>query len=346
MSAGRDISRPDLTRIHGPGAGCLSTMTHEPCHQEASRLPTVVPMKLVLADLIDPRLLPHVEASRAFYASRPAGRGPSNLEELRAARARRSTPAPSLPPPLEEVVSADGRSVPLRIHPPRSKPPVGVILDIHGGGFYLGSAADGDLRNRSLADELGVVVASVDYRPAPEHPWPAATEDCQTAALWLAEHAQDRFGTSKIAVCGFSAGATLAVTTLLRLRDRGITAASAAVLQFGTYDLSAQTPAGRLIADEYFLQAYAGTASDRTHPDFSPIYADLTGLPPALIVIGESDILLQDNLAMATRMSAAGVDVDLRLYPASPHGFTAHPTPMARAAHDDMATWLRIQLSS
>ena len=130
------------------------------------------------------------------------------------------------------------------------------------------------------------------------------------------------------------------MTTMLRLRDRGIHAVDAAVLQFGTYDLSAQTPAGRLIAGEYFLDAYAGEAPDRTEPDLSPIYADLAGLPAVLIVVGGGDLLLPDNLAMASSLSAAGVDVDLGIYPDSPHGFTSHPTPMARAAHDNMTTWL------
>jgi acetyl esterase len=220
------------------------------------------------------------------------------------------------------------------------------LLEIHGGGFYLGSAAESDVRNRQLADALGMAVVSVDYRLAPEDPWPAAPDDCETAALWLVEHACQRFGTTNLAVGGFSAGATLAMTTLLRLRDREITAFSCAVLQFGTYDLSAQTPAGRLIADEYFLSAYTRTATDRTDPDVSPIYADLAGLPPVLIVVGEDDILLQDNLAVAARLTAAGVDVDLRVYPASPHGFTGHPTPMAQAARDDIETWLRDQLAA
>ncbi|MGI8576479.1 MAG: alpha/beta hydrolase [Nocardioidaceae bacterium] len=138
------------------------------------------------------------------------------------------------------------------------------------------------------------------------------------------------------------------MTTLLRLRDREITAYGAAVLQFGTYDLSAKTPAGRLIADEYFLDAYAGSVEDRTHPDLSPAYADVTDLPPVLVVVGADDVLLQDNLAMAARLSAVGVDVDvdLRIYPASPHGFTGHPTSMARAAMDDMESWLHRHLQT
>ncbi|WCB91574.1 Monoterpene epsilon-lactone hydrolase [Baekduia alba] len=247
--------------------------------------------------------------------------------------------APSNPPAVNELVGIAGRRVPLRIHIPADRAATGVYLEIHGGGFYMGSATASDVRNRQLADALGIAVASVDYRLAPEHPWPAAPDDCETAALWLAEHAEQRFGTTKLAVGGFSAGATLAMTTLLRLRDRGI-AFGSAVLQFGTYDLSAQTPAGRLIADEYFLDAYAGAASDRTDPDLSPIYAELTDLPPVLIIVGADDILLEDNLAIAARLSAADVDVDLRIYPGSPHGFTAHPTPMARVALEDIETWL------
>ncbi|MEV6644392.1 alpha/beta hydrolase [Amycolatopsis sp. NPDC051371] len=302
-------------------------------------------MHLGLANLIDPRLLLLVADSRAFYEKRAARRGPNSVEELRTVRASAAKPAPASPPAVEELVAADGRSVPLRIHTPVDAAVNGVFLEIHGGGFYMGSAAGSDIRNRQLADALGVTVASVDYRLAPEHPWPAAPDDCETAALWLVEHAQHRFGTTKLAVGGFSAGATLAMTTLLRLRGRGVTAFAGAVLQFGTYDLSAQTPAGRLIADEYFLEAYAGAAPDRTDPDLSPIYADLSNLPPILIIVGDTDFLLQDNLAMAARLSASGADVDLRVYPDSPHGFTGHPTRMAQAALEDIHTWLGSHLS-
>lgn len=225
-------------------------------------------------------------------------------------------------------------------------PVSGVFLELHGGGFYMGSAAGSDVRNRRLADALGIAVVSVDYRLAPEHPWPAAPDDCETAALWLAENAESRFGSSRLAIGGFSAGATLAVATLLRLRNRGIFAFAAGVLQVGTYDLAAQTPAGRLIADEYFLDAYAGIANDRTDPDFSPLFAMLTGLPPILIVVGGDDILLEDNLAMASRLSAAGVEVELGVYPASPHGFTGHPTSMAHTALGHIESWLRSQLDA
>jgi acetyl esterase len=297
-------------------------------------------VRFELSSLLDSESESLVDETLAFYACRPAGHGPRSLEELRAVRAALPTPVSSEPKPTIEMISAGGREVPIRVHTPAGAA-AGLFLEIHGGGFYMGTAASSDVRNRRLADALGIAVVSVDYRLAPEHPWPVAPEDCETAALWLVEHAKSRFGVTRLVIGGFSAGATLAVATLLRLRDRGIAAFSGSVLQFGTYDLSAQTPAGRLIADEYFIEAYAGAASDRTHPDLSPIFADLAGLPPVLMVVGQDDILLEDNLAMAARLSAAGVDVDLRIYPASPHGFTGHLTPMARAAIDGIDAWLQ-----
>ncbi|MEZ2391168.1 alpha/beta hydrolase [bacterium RCC_150] len=298
-------------------------------------------MRFELSTLIDPGLWALVPESQAFYAHRPSGRGPNSLEELRVFRAGSPPPKACDPQPTVEIVHAAGRNVSVRIHTPARAPIVGVFLEIHGGGFYMGSAAGSDVRNRELVEELGIAVVSVDYRLAPEHPWPAAPDDCETAALWLAEHAQERFGTTRLSVGGFSAGATLAASTLARLRDRGLHAFRGGVLQFGTYDLAAQTPAGRTIADEYFLTAYAGAAPDRTHPDLSPLFADLAGLPPILIVVGSDDILLEDNLAMAARLSAAGVKVDLRIYPASPHAFTGHATAMAQAANDDINAWFR-----
>ncbi|ERB53052.1 hypothetical protein N806_18045 [Rhodococcus sp. P27] len=95
-----------------------------------------------------------------------------------------------------------------------------------------------------------------------------------------------------------SAGATLVTTTLLRLRDRGLAKSfSGAVLEAGTYDVSAQTPAGRTISDEYFIEAYVGHVDDRTLPDISPTFGDLSGLPPTLVVVGSEDVVLAENLA-------------------------------------------------
>jgi acetyl esterase len=301
-----------------------------------------------LQDMIDGRLAAYVPEIRDFNAaagesSDPASQpDPSTPDGLRAARAGLPLrPTPPGPPAAGELVHAAGRRVPVRIIAPEQGPARGVYLDIHGGGFYLGSAARGDARNRRLADALGLVVVSVDYRLAPEHPWPAAPDDCETAALWLVEQAQARFATSRLAIGGASAGATLAMTTLLRLRDRGVAERfTGAVLQAGTYDLSGRTPAGRRLADEFFIHAYAGHVADRTDPDVSPVFGDLRGLPPALLVVGTLDIVLEDSLVMAARLSAAGGEVDVRVYPESPHGFWSFPVAMASAVQDDVQAWL------
>jgi acetyl esterase len=305
-------------------------------------------MQVGLKSLIDAGLAAYVEECREFNtasAAKIAGQAqpdPSTPEGLQQARASLTDrPAPPGPPAVEQLAEVAGRRVPVRILAPECETVRGVYLDIHGGGFYLGWAARGDARNRRLADALGIAVVSVDYRLAPEHPWPAAPDDCETAALWLLDQAEARFGTTRMAIGGASAGATLAMTTLLRLRDRGLAEPFVgAVLQFGTYDLSGQSPAGRMLADEFFIKAYAGHVADRTDPDISPFFGDLRGLPPALLVVGSLDIVLEQSLVMAARMSAAGGEVDLRVYPESPHGFTSFPTAMAGAAIGDIESWL------
>jgi acetyl esterase len=310
-------------------------------------------MRVGLESLIDAELAAYVDEAREFNVAaaamkdgkpEPDPRTPEGLHQHRTGLTPR--PAPPGPQAVELLAAAEGRQVPVRILTPQGSPPRGVFLDIHGGGFYMGWAARSDARNRRLADGLGIAVVSVDYRLAPEHPWPAAPEDCETAALWLLEEAEPRFGTTRLAIGGASAGANLAMTTLLRLRDRGLADRFAgAALQFGAFDLSAQTPGGRAIADEFFIEAYVGRVADRTDPDISPIYGDLRGLPPALLVVGTLDVLLEDSLVMAARLAAAGGDADVRVYPESPHGFTSFPIAMAAAALRDIDSWLDRLLS-
>ncbi|HEY5250565.1 MAG TPA: alpha/beta hydrolase [Acidimicrobiales bacterium] len=306
-------------------------------------------MNIGLAHLIDEGSAVHVEESRAFYAAKQAGggqQGPTNYEELKEAR-RSLAAGPADWRAVERMARAGPGRVPVRVTSPGSGESRATYLDIHGGGFFMDSAARGDARNARLADALGVTVVSVEYRLAPEHPWPAAPDDCESAALWLMEEGRTLFGTERMLIGGASAGATLAMTTLLRLRDRDLVHPMVgAVLQFGAYDLSGRSPGGRLYADEWFIQAYAGHVADRTDPDISPLYGDLSGLPPTLLLVGTRDVLLEDNLAMAARLSATGNGVDLRVFPEAMHGFTSHPTSMATAALDGVETWLARRLDA
>src|SRR4051794_1657013 len=142
-----------------------------------------------------------VDEARAFYRSRRPGRGPRTREELAEARATRAAPPPVEPPAVEETIDATA-PVPVRIVTPVDGPPRGVHLDVHGGGFVMDSAAHGDRRNRALADALQLAVVSLDYRLAPEHPWPAAPDDCEAVARWLVEQAEARFGTPRLTIGG------------------------------------------------------------------------------------------------------------------------------------------------
>jgi acetyl esterase len=203
-------------------------------------------------------------------------------------------------------------------------------LHVHGGGWTLGGADRQDATLMRVAMAARVAVVAVDYRLAPAHPHPAAVEDCVAAIAWLAENGDREFGTARLIVGGESVGAHLAALALLALRDRGpLPAVTAANLAYGVYDVS-MTPSARLWGDQrvvistpdlaLFAEQYAPAARHRD-PDVSPLYADLTGMPPALFSCGTLDPLLDDTLFMAIRWQEAGNDAQLALYPGAPHEF-------------------------
>jgi acetyl esterase len=203
-------------------------------------------------------------------------------------------------------------------------------LHVHGGGWALGGPDRQDRTLMGLAAAARVAVVAVDYRLAPEHPHPAAVADCVAALEWLVANAERELGASRVIVGGESAGAHLAALALLVLRDRGqLGAVTAANLAYGVYDVS-MTPSARLWGDHrivistpdlaFFAEHYAPAERHRDR-DVSPLYAQLTGLPPALFSCGTLDPLLDDTLFMAARWQAAGNASELALYPGAPHEF-------------------------
>lgn len=223
-----------------------------------------------------------------------------------------------------------------------------VYLYIHGGAWMMGA--------RDLADELfwaraqraDCAVVSIDYRLAPEHRWPAQGDDCEMAALWLAEHAKTEFGTDRLVIGGDSAGAHLSVVTLLRLRDRhGLSPFSGADLRYGMYDLrltpGARQYAGAALDGETlrFVLDLCFDPASREDPDVSPIMADLRGLPPALFTVGTNDSLLEDTLFMWTRWRAAGNAAQLEIHSGAMHAFDYMPIAAAQKSIDDSVAFIR-----
>jgi len=274
-------------------------------------------------------------------------------EEVREAR-RRGIGA--FPPPvysdLAETRTIPGPDGPIGLRVIAADRVDGVFLHIHGGGWALGASDLQDPFLEAMAREADVAVVSVDYRLAPEHPYPAPNDDCEAAAAWLVEHVAEEWGTDVVFIGGESAGAHLSMTTMLRLRDRhGYRGWAGANLVYGAYDL-AGTPSqitwsrGNLILDRdvmaWFNGHYLdGLDVDLRDPDLSPLYADLTGMPPALFTAGTWDPLLDDSLFMASRWVEYGLDAELAIYPGGVHAFDAFPIPIAVEARGRMHAWIR-----
>ncbi len=227
----------------------------------------------------------------------------------------------------------DGAAGPLRLREflPAQGQAQGVYLHMHGGGWVIGGADMQDTMLLALADHAQVAVISVHYRLAPEHPYPAAPDDCEAAALWLLDHCMDVYGTGQLFMGGESAGAHLCAVTLLRLRRRlGVCPFSCANFNFGLFDMGL-TPSARAFGDErlflrtldmvQFRAAFLPGEQNLQDPDISPLYGDLQNLCPALFTIGTRDALLDDSLFMHARWLAAGNTGHLDVYPGAPHAF-------------------------
>jgi epsilon-lactone hydrolase len=252
------------------------------------------------------------------------------------------------PPRHTRTVALDAGGVKTyRISTPHSDPGRNVLF-LHGGGFIIGSSALYRHFTWRLASAARARVLSVDYRLAPEHPFPAALEDAVAAYRWLLADVADPL---RIAVVGDSAGGGLGFALLLRLRDEGVALPAAAValspwtdLALSGASLSLNNAADPLIGAEEVLRFvnYYLAGADPCHPYVSPLYGRHEGLPPTLIQVGSDEVLRDDAVRMAERMRAAGCRIELEIWPRMPHVWHlfAPVMPEARRAIERVGDFL------
>jgi len=257
---------------------------------------------------------------------------------------------PQLQPSVKNIKGPAG-NIALRIFRPDTIR--AIVMDIHGGAWSLGTAASDDRLNDEMARMCKVAVVSVDYRLAPEAPFPACIEDCKAAAKWLVANAKSEFGTDKLFISGASAGGHLSAVTAIYIRDslHAIDKVKGLNLMYGCFDLG-RTPSSRQATDSTLILykksmdevsqlVFPGwSIEQRQKPEYSPLYADLKNLPPALFTVGTADPLLDDTFFMEDRWRMAGNKTFLAVYPESPHAFNFFPSKMARVANDRMYQWI------
>lgn len=248
-----------------------------------------------------------------------------------------------------------------RVYRPDASGPLPTVVFFHGGGFVIGDVDTHDNQARLICRDASAVVLSVDYRLAPEAPWPAAVEDCVDATRWAAEHVDTLGGDAdRLAVAGDSAGGNLAAVVCQQLKDTGPRIA-AQLLLYPAVDFSAEEgtyPSRESYAEGYFLTAddmrwfgeqYAPEAAHHGDPRLSPLRApDLSGLPPAVIATAEFDPLSDEGKAYAAALEKAGVPVVLHHFDGLIHGFfdLGPLSPAAAAAVSTSTAALRDLLHS
>lgn len=290
-------------------------------------------------------LHPQAEAALAQWAQGPRVTDPG-FDVVEQRRLAREEAARESREEVARVRELDADGVPCRLFVPDH--PAGTIVFLHGGGFVFGDLDTHDAHARRMANRTGLAVLAVHYRRPPEHPFPAAPDDVDTALAWLRANASAlALDTGHLVALGDSAGGNLALVAALR--NPGVFAATVLVYPFldpqARFD-SYRREAGGLGAQEagWYWQQYAGSVEDLTHPDLAPLESDLLGtLPPTLVQAAEHDPLVDEDLELARRIRSAGVLTELTTYPGMVHGFWRQPAMFdaAEESLEEIAGFLR-----
>ncbi|MEV7580377.1 alpha/beta hydrolase [Streptomyces erythrochromogenes] len=288
-------------------------------------------------DRLDPAALPCVDALAAAFPD--LGRGVTDADEARrilAAAPRPATVAPRVGATRDRTVPGPPGAppVPVRIYlpdPGRRPGPRPTVVFCHGGGWVLCDLDTYDTTVRHLVRASGAAVVSVDYRRAPEHRFPAAAEDAHAVLCWAGSHLDELGGDpDALVVAGDSSGGNLAAASLLLARERGGPAVALQALVHPALDAAQDRASYRTAAEGCFLTAahmrwfweqYLGPGGDGRHPLASPLRADLTGMPPAHLVVAGCDPLRDEGLAYHHRLLRAGIRSVLDSHPGMFHGF-------------------------
>jgi acetyl esterase len=297
-----------------------------------------------------------LEERRRLAAQAPGG--PLTIEGLRAGYERTFRPlnaaVPSLARREEQTLPGPKGEIPILVQAPSREEQLPIIVFVHGGGFGLGGPWSEESMSARLALNVHALVVSVDYRLAPEYPYPAGNDDVYAALCWVAERGRTLGGDpGRLAIAGDSAGATLSLDTALRVSRAQGPQLRAMGLLFGWFVGNLDTASGRSLAPNdpvipeaalrFLLRCYLG--ENGTPFDYPT--ADLSGAPPACLIVGTEDPLRSDSELLAAALDRAGVAQELHLYGQLPHQFVSYTQLTdARRAERVLAEFLAIRLHS
>lgn len=293
---------------------------------------------------------PQIKALLDAQASAPKPFEQTVAEARASMLARPRQPGPEMAHEEDRRIPGPGGEIPVRIYRPQGETGA-VLVYFHGGGWVLGNLDTHNNQCRNLAQAAGCVVVAVDYRVAPEHRFPAAAEDAYAATKWVAENARSLdVDANRLAVGGESAGGNLAAVVCQMARDRGGLAIVQQWLAYPVTDHAFETASYRdnsagfgleLETMRWFWTHYLGD-QDGSNPYASPLRSQsLAGLPPAIVVTCEYDVLRDEGNAYAERLKEAGVRVELRTVPGVNHAFLGQPVEAAGRAFAESGSLLR-----